>query len=129
MPKTKLIPHDTAVYLTTPKKRALYLEAMIEESDNDPAAILLALSTIARSEGMTNVARKSKLSRENLYRSLSGDKKPEFGTILKVMDAVGLQFHVVAKTAKATKATEASRADSRPRALSGAIRLPHRRTP
>jgi probable addiction module antidote protein len=97
MPKTKLTPYDSAEYLTTPKKRALYLEAMMEESNNDPAAILLALNTIARSEGMTKVSRKSGLSRENLYRALSGSKKPEFGTILKVMAALGLQFHVVAR--------------------------------
>jgi probable addiction module antidote protein len=97
MPKTRLIPHDTAEYLTTPKKRALYLEAMIEESNGDPEAIMLALNTIARSEGMTHVARKSGLSRENLYRALSGTKRPEFGTILKVMSALGLQIHIVAK--------------------------------
>lgn len=92
MPKTKLILHDTAESLTTPRKRALYLEAMIEESNNDPAAILYALNTIARSEGMSKVSRKSGLSRENLYRALSGEKSPEFTTILKVMNAVGLRF-------------------------------------
>jgi probable addiction module antidote protein len=106
MGKTETTPWDSAEYLTTPTKRALYLEAMMEESNNDPAAILFALNTIARSEGMTNVARTSGLSRENLYRSLSGNKKPEFGTILKVMSALGLQFHVVAKAAKAEKAVK-----------------------
>ena len=92
MPKIKLIPHDTAEHLTTPKLRALYLEAMIEESGNDPVAILYALNTIARSEGMSKVSRKSGLSRENLYRALSGEKSPEFFTVLQVMAAVGLQF-------------------------------------
>jgi probable addiction module antidote protein len=110
MPKNKLILHDSAEYLTTPKKRALYLEAMIEESNNEPAAILFALNTIARSEGMTNVARTSGLSRENLYRSLSGSKKPEFGTILKVMSALGLQFHVVAKPIKAVQVSKTTKA-------------------
>jgi probable addiction module antidote protein len=102
MPKAKLIPHDSAEFLTTPRKRALYLEAMIEESNNDPAAILFALNTIARSEGMTKVSRKSGLSRENLYRALSGEKSPEFTTILKVLAAVGLQFNAIVKPAKAT---------------------------
>ena len=97
MGKTITTPYDSADYLTTPKKRAMYLEAMMEESDNDPAAILLALNTIARSEGMTKVSRKSGLSRENLYRALSGSKKPEFTTIVKVMAALGLQFQVVAR--------------------------------
>lgn len=100
MSKTITTPYDTADYLTTPAKRALYLEIMIEETDGDPVWIMRALNTIARSEGMTSVAKKSKLSRENLYRALSGNKKPEFGTILKVMSALGLQFHVVAKATK-----------------------------
>jgi probable addiction module antidote protein len=96
-PKTVTTPYDTADYLRTPEERARFLEIMIEETDGDPYWIMKALNTIARAEGMTKVARKSKLSRENLDRALSGDKKPEFGTILKVMAALGLQFHVVAR--------------------------------
>jgi len=97
MGKTKTTPYDSADYLRTPEDRALYLEAMIEETGGDPYWIMDALNTIARSEGMTKVARKSGLSRENLYRALSGTTRPEFSTILKVMTALGLQFHVVAK--------------------------------
>ena len=100
----KLTPYDSADYLTTPKLRAMYLEAMIEESNNDPAAILFALNTIARSEGMTKVSRKSGLSRENLYRALSGEKSPEFFTVLKVMSAVGLQFNAAVKKNRAGNA-------------------------
>lgn len=102
MPKTVTTPYDTAEYLRTPEERALFLEIMIEETNGDPVWIMRALNTIARSEGMTNVSRKSGLSRENLYRSLSGNKKPEFGTILKVMAALGLQFHVVARATETT---------------------------
>ena len=112
MSKTITTPWDSADYLLTPEDRALYLEIMIEETEGDPVWIMRALNTIARSEGMTSVARKSGLSRENLYRSLSGDKKPEFATILKVMDALGLQLRIVAKTdtiAAANKASKPSR--------------------
>lgn len=98
MRKTKLIPHDTAEHLTTPRKRALYLEAMIEESNGDPTAILFALNAIARSEGMSKVSRKTGLSRENLYRALSGKKSPAFVTVLKVLAAVGLRFSATVRT-------------------------------
>lgn len=97
MGRTKTTPYDAADYLTTPAKRAAYLEAVIEGCEGDLSWVVKALNTIARSEGMTHVARKSGLSRENLYRALSGTKRPEFSTILKVMDALGLQMHIVAK--------------------------------
>ena len=97
--KTITTPWDSAEYLLTPEDRALYLEAMIEETNGDPYWIMKALNTIARSEGMTKVSRKSGLSRENLYRALSGDKSPEFFTVLKVMSAVGLQFNATVKPA------------------------------
>jgi probable addiction module antidote protein len=70
---------------------------MIEEFEGDPKYIMEALGDIARSEGMTRVARKTKLSRESLYKSLSGTRRPEFSTIVKVMAALGLQFQVVAR--------------------------------
>jgi probable addiction module antidote protein len=59
-----------------------------------------ALGDIARSEGMTHVARESGVSRESLYKSLSGTRSPEFSSILKVMAALGLQFQVVARVAR-----------------------------
>jgi probable addiction module antidote protein len=97
MGKLKTTRYDVADYLKTPEDRAGYLEAVIEECEGDPAYIALALGNIARSKGMTNVARETGLSRESLYKALSGNRSPEFGTILKVMAALGLHFHVVAK--------------------------------
>ena len=99
MAKTITTPYDVAEHLRSPKERAAYLEACIEEADGDIDFIVSALGDIARSEGMTHIARETGLSRESLYKSLSGNRNPEFGTILKVMAALGLQFHVVAKAA------------------------------
>jgi probable addiction module antidote protein len=48
---------------------------------------------------MTNVSRESGLSRESLYRSLGGDSNPEFGTIVHVLDAMGIQLRAKAKAA------------------------------
>ena len=97
MAKTVTTPYDTAEHLRTPKERALYLQAHIEESGGDPYWIKIALNHIARSEGMTHVSRRAKVSRESLYKSLSGKRDPGFATIVKVMAALGLQFQVVAR--------------------------------
>ena len=72
---------------------ANYLDACMEEAGDDPAFIAKALGTIARARGMTQVARDAGLSRESLYRALSGEGNPEFGTILKVVKALGLKLH------------------------------------
>jgi probable addiction module antidote protein len=41
---------------------------------------------------MSAVAEKAGLSRENLYRALGGDAKPEFGTVIKVLHALGIDL-------------------------------------
>ncbi|MFM8936205.1 MAG: addiction module antidote protein [Vulcanococcus sp.] len=74
------------------KKTTAYLEACIEEADGDAAFIAKALGDIARAQGMTQVARDSGLSRESLYKALSGERSPSFDTILKVITALGLKF-------------------------------------
>lgn len=72
---------------------AAYLEASIEEVNGDATLIAKALGDITRAKGMSQVARDTGLSRESLYKALSGDRSPEFGTILKVVDALGLKLH------------------------------------
>ena len=69
-----------------------YLDAVLE--DGDPALIVAALGDIARAKGMSQVAREAGLGRESLYKSLSPSGNPEFATVLKVLQALGLQFHV-----------------------------------
>ena len=71
---------------------AAYLEASFEEANGDAAFIAKALGDIARAKGMSQVARDSGLSRESLYKTLSGDRTPGFDTILKVMTALGLKL-------------------------------------
>ena len=90
--KTTTTLYDVAEYLRTPEEMAAYLEACIEEADGDAAFIAKALGDIARAQGMTQVARDSGLSRESLYKALSGERSPSFDTILKVVAALGLKF-------------------------------------
>ena len=84
---------DVAQHLHTPAEMALYLDACFEESDGDAAFIAKALGDIARAQGMTLVAKNAGLSRESLYKSLSGERVPDFSTILKVTKALGLKLH------------------------------------
>ena len=84
--------YDVADYLRTPEDMAAYLEACIEEADGDAAFIAKALGDIARAQGMTQVARDAGLSRESLYKALSGERSPSFDTILKVISALGLKL-------------------------------------
>ncbi|MCB9506159.1 MAG: putative addiction module antidote protein [Myxococcales bacterium] len=64
--------------------------ASIEDADGDAASVARALGDIARAKGMSQVARDSGLSRESLYKALSGERNPELATILKVVRALGL---------------------------------------
>ncbi len=72
---------------------AAYLEACFEESKGDAAFVAKALGDIARAKGMTQVARDAGLSRESLYKALSGERTPGFDTILKVVHALGMELH------------------------------------
>lgn len=90
--KTTTTLYDVAEHLRTPEDMAAYLEACIEEANGDAAFIAKALGDIARAQGMTQVARDSGLSRESLYKALSGERSPSFDTILKVVTALGLKL-------------------------------------
>jgi probable addiction module antidote protein len=93
MSKTKTTKYDVAEHLRTPEEMAAYLEACFEESEGDASFIAKALGDIARAKGMTQVARDAGLSRESLYRALSGERTPSFDTILKVIKALGIELH------------------------------------
>ena len=99
MPKTRTSRYDVAEHLRNPEEMAAYLEACLEEANGDAAFVAKALGDIARARGMTQVARDAGLSRESLYRALSGDHSPSFDTILKVVGALGFKLHAEAPRA------------------------------
>jgi probable addiction module antidote protein/putative addiction module killer protein len=88
----KTLPWKTEDHLETPEDIAAYLEAVFE--DGDPELITCALGAVARSKGMTEIARKTRLGRQNLYKALSPDGHPEFATVLSVVRALGLKLTV-----------------------------------
>ena len=93
MDKTKTTQYDVAEHLRTPEEIAAYLEASFKESKGDASFVAKALGDIARAKGMTQVARDAGLSRESLYKALSGERTPGFDTILKVVQALGIELH------------------------------------
>ena len=96
MRKTVITRYDVAEPLRTPEEMAAYLGACLEEANGDAAFVAKALGDIARAKGMAQVARDAGLSRESLYKALSGERSPDFDTILKVMGALGLKLHAEA---------------------------------
>jgi probable addiction module antidote protein len=90
----ELMKWDSADHLRTKEDIAAYLEAVFE--DGDAALITHALGVVARAEGMTEVAKQAGLTRASLYKALSGYGNPEFSTVLKVVQALGLKMTVAA---------------------------------
>ena len=96
MTKTATSRYDVAEHLRTPEDMAAYLEASIEEADGDAAFVAKALGDIARARGMAQVATDTGLSRESLYKALSGERVPRFDTVLRVVGALGLTLRAEA---------------------------------
>lgn len=89
---------DAADHLHDLDDVAGYLEIALEASAEDPTAVPRALGVIARSQNMSELARRVGMSRDGLYKALSEEGNPTWSTILKVTNALGLRFelHTVA---------------------------------
>jgi probable addiction module antidote protein len=92
--KTQTRAWDITRYLDSDEAIAAYIEAALEE--DDAALLAAALGDVARAKGMTQIARETGLGRESLYKALSPEGNPEFGTVQKVMRSLGLKIHVTA---------------------------------
>lgn len=117
MTKTKTTKYDVSEHLRTPEEMAAYLEACIEEANGDAALITKALGDIARAKGMSQVARDAGLSRESLYKALSGERSPGFDTVLKVVGALGLGLRADVAHLSDSKAQRGGATNRRKRAL------------
>ena len=91
MEKIVTRPWDPAEHLKTQEDIVAYLEAALE--DGDSQLIAAVLGDIARAKGMSYLARETGLGRESLYKALSPNGNPEFATVLKVIQALGLRLH------------------------------------
>jgi probable addiction module antidote protein len=95
MTKIKTRPFDVANYLKSEEDIAEYLNQVLEESD--PTELAAALGAIARARSMTKLAEDTGLSRESLYKSLSGERAPSSETLFKVIKALGLEIRLTPK--------------------------------
>lgn len=93
----ELRPFDPANYLETEDDILYYLEAAME--GNDPKHITRALGDVARSKGMSDIAKKSGLGRQALYRALSEEGNPTLETLTSVLSALGFQLSVQKRAA------------------------------
>jgi probable addiction module antidote protein len=91
----KLTKWDVVEFLKTDEDIAAYLEAILElaQQEGDFAFLAKALGDITRARGMSQMARDTGISRDGLYKALSGEGNPSFATVMKVVNALGLQLH------------------------------------
>lgn len=88
----RVIPFDPAEHLENEEDILYYLEAAME--GNDPKHIASALGDVARSKGMTEIARKTGLGRQALYTALSENGNPTLETLAAVLDALGFELTI-----------------------------------
>lgn len=87
-------PFDAADYLQSDEDCARYLQACMDDAPEDAALFTKAVGDVARARGMMQLARDTGITREGLYKALGEQGNPSFATVVKVMHALGLQFHV-----------------------------------
>ena len=84
---------DASEYLDSPEIIHEYLKAAFEEGDSE--LLITAIGNVAKAQGMSEIARKANLSRQNLYKALSPDSSPKFDTVKKVIEALGCKLSIV----------------------------------
>lgn len=93
-----LTPFEMADHLRSEEDILSYLQMLLE--DGDSAEIAAALGHIARARGMSKLAEETGLSRESLYKGLSGDRIPSADTLLKVIRGLGFQLKITPGTSQ-----------------------------
>ena len=81
---------DITEHLDSEQAIAEYITIVLAE--NDPAALADALGSVARTRGMTDIAKASGITREALYKALRPNAQPRFETVSKVCAALGVRL-------------------------------------
>lgn len=87
--------YDSSRYLSSDEAIEEYLADAAETGN--PQEIAHALGVVARARGFADLSRETGLTRQALYKALSGEGNPELATIAKVADALGFRLSLVAK--------------------------------
>lgn len=98
MGKTRSYKDELLKSLKNRREAVAYLNAALE--DGGPELFLLALRDVAEAQGgMTEIAGKSGLNRENLYRMLSEKGNPELASMNALLEALGFRIQIKMKKA------------------------------
>ncbi|MEW5792577.1 MAG: addiction module antidote protein [Pseudomonadota bacterium] len=81
---------DPAELLSSDEAIAAFMADAFESGD--AGYIAHALGVVARARGMSEIAKETGLSREQLYRSFSERGNPTLKTILAVLKALGIEL-------------------------------------
>ena len=92
MAKIETTAFDSADYLNSADAIAAYLDAYLE--DSSPEELRQALDTVARSHGVSDLAKRSGVTRAGIYKALGQDGNPSFETIRSILAAMGLRLTV-----------------------------------
>ena len=84
---------DASEYLDSQEMILEYLKAVMEEGDSE--LLMAAIGNVAKAKGMSEIARMTNLSRQNLYKALSPGGSPKFDTVKKVVEALGCKLAIV----------------------------------
>lgn len=102
MDEVTFVPFDASKFLGSDEAIKDYLEDALDS--RDAQVIAGAIGDVARAKGMSAIAKETGMSRESLYRALSGDGNPQLSTVLKVLEAMGLKLSVEAVSKKSDAA-------------------------
>ena len=97
MAKIETSRFDSADYLGSAEAIAAYLDAYLD--DATPEELRAALDTVARSHGVSDLARRTGVTRAGIYKALGEDGNPSFETIRSILGAMGLRLTVEAVAA------------------------------
>ncbi len=81
---------DMTRQLKSEEDIAAYVTMAIE--DGDAAELAHALGVVAKARGMSEIAKKTGITREALYKALKPNAKPRFDTISRVCAALGVRL-------------------------------------
>lgn len=92
MAKIETTAFDSADYLGSAEAIAAYLDAYLEDASQEE--LRRALDTVARSHGVSDLSRRTGVTRAGIYKALGEDGNPSFETIRSILGAMGLRLTV-----------------------------------
>ena len=94
---------DIAEYLDSPEMISEYLNTVLEEGNEDD--FIVALGHVAKAVGISKISKETGMSRTSLYKALTSGAQPRFGTIVKIIKALGENLYIAPDAQRVEKLT------------------------